>query len=106
MTVSERRQQLLDNIRRTGGTWDWRRARETYETRIEPHLVRRDLQELCKAGDLARIGLGEYQSADCTATGTILLDGQPVVVISNRQPHDGDSHHDNVHGDWDGEEQQ
>jgi hypothetical protein len=38
--------------------------------------------------------------SDCPATGTILLDGQEVVVICNRKPgHDG-WHHDVVHGDW------
>lgn len=44
--------------------------------------------------------------SDCPATGTITLDGQSVVVICNRQPHEGDRHCDNVHGDWDGGGQQ
>jgi hypothetical protein len=43
--------------------------------------------------------------SDCPATGTIILDGQPVGVICNLPPHDGEQHHDNVHGDWNGEEQ-
>jgi hypothetical protein len=59
----QRRQQLLQTIRRSGGTWDWRRARETYQPRPEPKQVRRDLQQLCKDGLLVRVELGEYQAA-------------------------------------------
>lgn len=62
--ASERRQQLLKAIRRGGGTWDWRRARETYESRPEPKPVRRDLQRLCKDGLLVRVAQGEYQAAE------------------------------------------
>jgi len=42
--------------------------------------------------------------SDCTATGTITLDGQPVHVICNRGPHDDEQHNDAVHGDWPDEE--
>lgn len=62
--ASERRQRLLKAIRRAGGTWDWRRARETYEPRPEPKPVRRDLQKLCKDGLLVRVAQGEYQAAE------------------------------------------
>lgn len=62
--ASERRQQLLQAIRRGGGTWDWRRARETYDPRPEPKPVRRDLQKLCKDGLLVRVVRGEYQAVE------------------------------------------
>ncbi|MGE7437963.1 hypothetical protein [Kitasatospora sp. NPDC001175] len=39
---------------------------------------------------------------NCTATGTITLNDDPIVVICNLPPHDGDLHHDVVHGDWTG----
>lgn len=38
--------------------------------------------------------------SDCPATGTIHIHGTPVRVICNLRPHDGDQHHDIVHGDW------
>ncbi|MDH6116889.1 hypothetical protein ABH930_000308 [Kitasatospora sp. GAS204A] len=63
-TANERRQRLLATIRRSGGTWDWRRARETYNPRPVPKRVRADLQRLCKDRLLVRIALGEYQLAD------------------------------------------
>ncbi|GAA0686355.1 hypothetical protein GCM10010193_45280 [Kitasatospora atroaurantiaca] len=62
-TAIERRQQLLEAIRRGGGTWDWQRARETYEPRPDPRTVRRDLQQLCKAGSLVRAESGGYEAA-------------------------------------------
>lgn len=38
----------------------------------------------------------------CTATGTILLDGQPTPTVCDRTPHDPDeTHNDAVLGDWD-----
>lgn len=43
--------------------------------------------------------------SDCSATGTILLDGQPVGVICNLKPHQDKQHHDNVHGEWNSEDQ-
>lgn len=42
--------------------------------------------------------------SDCPTTGIIELDGQPVGVICNRPPHQGEQHHDNVLGDWTSEE--
>jgi len=62
-TAIERRQQLLETIRRSGGTWDWQRARETYEPRPDPRTVRRDLQQLYKAGSLVRAESGGYEAA-------------------------------------------
>lgn len=59
-TATARRNRLLATMRRRGGTWDWRRARETYDPRPEPKSVRRDLQRLCKDGLLTRVQLGEY----------------------------------------------
>lgn len=61
--ASVRREALLGAIRSGGGRWDWRRAWETYEDRPEPYVVRRDLQELCKAGNLSRVGRGEYEAS-------------------------------------------
>ncbi|MEV0536646.1 hypothetical protein [Kitasatospora sp. NPDC050463] len=58
----ERRQRLLDIMREDGGTWDWRRARETYLPRPDPRTVRRDLQLLCKAQHIFRAENGEYQA--------------------------------------------
>ncbi|GHH59798.1 hypothetical protein GCM10018781_03650 [Kitasatospora indigofera] len=58
----ERRQQLLETIRRDGGAFDWRRARETYRVYPDPRLVRRDLEQLRKAGLLVRLDTGEYQA--------------------------------------------
>ena len=46
-----------------------------------------------------------HRMSDCPATGTIHLDGQPVGVICNLPPHQGEQHHDVVHGDWSNEEQ-
>ena len=43
--------------------------------------------------------------SDCPATGTIHLDGQDAGVICNLPPHQGDQHHDAVHGDWCGGQQ-
>lgn len=59
-SAAERRHCLLAAMRRGGGTWDWRRARETYEPRPEPKSVRRDLQRLCRDGMLTRVQLGVY----------------------------------------------
>lgn len=61
--ASARRRRLLEAIRRQGGRWDWRRAWETYEERPEPYVVRRDLQELCKAQQLVRVDTGIYEAA-------------------------------------------
>ncbi|MFC8453482.1 hypothetical protein [Kitasatospora sp. NPDC057223] len=58
----ERRQRLLDIMRKDGGTWDWQRARETYLPRPDPRTVRRDLQLLCKAKQIWRVEHGEYQA--------------------------------------------
>lgn len=60
---------------------------------------------------LANAGTGSREMmhgmSDCTATGTITLDGHEVAVICNRTPHDPtEQHNDAVHGDWGGEEQQ
>ena len=63
LSAAARREKLMQAIRRAGGTWDWRRARETYEPRPEPKPVRRDLQRLCKDGLLVRVERGEYQAA-------------------------------------------
>jgi hypothetical protein len=63
-TAAERRQRLLETIRRSGGTWGWRRARETYDPRPEPKRVRADLQKLCKEGLLVRIVPDEYRAAE------------------------------------------
>lgn len=103
--AAERRENLMQAIRRGGGTWDWRRARETYEPRPDPKRVRGDLQKLCKDRLLVRVGLGEYQMANRLVTGTIGLDGQPVGVICNLSPHQGEQHHDNVLGAWSSKEQ-
>ncbi|MFG3055701.1 hypothetical protein ACGFZP_32800 [Kitasatospora sp. NPDC048239] len=59
----ERRQRLLNIMMREGGTWDWKRARETYLPRPDPRTVRRDLQLLCKARQIFRAENGEYQAA-------------------------------------------
>jgi hypothetical protein len=61
--ASARRERLLAAIRAAGGQWDWRRAWETYEDRPEPYVVRRDLQELCKARHLVRVEQGIYEAA-------------------------------------------
>ncbi|MEV6210540.1 hypothetical protein [Kitasatospora sp. NPDC051914] len=60
--VTARRQRLLAAIRQEGGRWDWRRAEAEYDTSPEPHIIRRDLMELCRAGDLVRVGMGEYEA--------------------------------------------
>jgi hypothetical protein len=36
----------------------------------------------------------------CTAEGTIRIGTEAIAVICNLEPHDGDQHHDIVHGDW------
>jgi hypothetical protein len=41
--------------------------------------------------------------ADCPAAGWAPLGAAPLRVICNLEPHDGDQHHDNVHGDWSSE---
>ncbi|MFI6449392.1 hypothetical protein [Kitasatospora sp. NPDC050543] len=61
-TATERRQRLLDRMRRDGGTWDWRRARETYDPRPDPRTVRRDLQLLYREGQLVRVEHGEFEA--------------------------------------------
>lgn len=61
--ASTRRATLLEAMRTGGGHWDWRRAWETYQDRPEPYVVRRDLQELCKAGQIRRIDRGAYEVA-------------------------------------------
>lgn len=61
--ASLRRQSLLEAIRAGGGRWDWHRAAEVYEDGIEPYVVRRDLQDMCKAGDLVRVDRGAYELA-------------------------------------------
>jgi hypothetical protein len=61
--ASRRRETLLEAIRSGGGRWDWRRAWEIYEDRPEPYVVRRDLQELCKAQQLVRVESGIYELA-------------------------------------------
>ncbi|MER6397138.1 MULTISPECIES: hypothetical protein [unclassified Kitasatospora] len=58
----ERRQRLLDIMRKDGGTWDWHRARETYLPRPDPRTVRRDLQLLAKAKQIFRAEDGGYQA--------------------------------------------
>lgn len=53
------------------------------------------------SGALASSGETMARMTNCTATGTITLDGQPVHVICNRTPHEPDeTHNDAVHGDW------
>ncbi|MEV8095408.1 hypothetical protein [Kitasatospora sp. NPDC085879] len=61
--VTARRRHLLAVIREEGGRWDWRRAEALYDTSPEPHIIRRDLLELCRSGELVRVGLGEYEAA-------------------------------------------
>jgi hypothetical protein len=41
-----------------------------------------------------------HAMTDCTATGTIRLGDDDIVVICNLAPHYDGQHHDNVHGDW------
>ncbi|MFB7665855.1 hypothetical protein ACFC1R_18190 [Kitasatospora sp. NPDC056138] len=36
----------------------------------------------------------------CTAAGAITLNGESIAVICDLPPHDGNQHHDVVHGDW------
>ncbi|WP_327067209.1 hypothetical protein OG500_15220 [Kitasatospora sp. NBC_01250] len=50
----ERRAQLLEAMRLGGGGWDWTRARETYKVYPDPRTVRRDLEQLRKAGSVYR----------------------------------------------------
>ncbi|WP_441249238.1 hypothetical protein [Kitasatospora sp. McL0602] len=50
----ERRNQLLLAMRQGGGSWDWHRARETYYEQPDPRTVRRDLEQLRKAGTIQR----------------------------------------------------
>ncbi|GAA1273694.1 hypothetical protein GCM10009665_71710 [Kitasatospora nipponensis] len=50
----ERREQLLQAMRQGGGEWDWQRARETYRVFPDPRTVRRDLEQLRKAGSIQR----------------------------------------------------
>ncbi|WP_371480169.1 hypothetical protein [Kitasatospora sp. NBC_00315] len=63
-SATERRQRLLATMRRDGGSWDWRRARETYQPRPDPRTVRRDLQLLCREKQLVRVEGGEYQAVE------------------------------------------
>jgi hypothetical protein len=37
---------------------------------------------------------------ECTATSTITLHGEDIVVICNLGEHRGNTHWDVVHGDW------
>lgn len=64
LKAAVRRERLLQTIRRSGGTWGWRRARETYDPRPDPIRVRRDLQKLQKDGLLVRIVRDEYRAAE------------------------------------------
>ncbi|MDH6135681.1 valyl-tRNA synthetase [Kitasatospora sp. MAA4] len=61
-SATERRQRLLETMRREGGTWDWRRAQQTYDPMPEQRTVRRDLQQLYKSRQLVRVQLGEYEA--------------------------------------------
>ncbi|WP_035803374.1 hypothetical protein [Kitasatospora mediocidica] len=61
-SATERRQKLLQTMRQGGGTWDWRRAQQTYDPMPEQRTVRRDLQQLYKARLIVRVQLGEYEA--------------------------------------------
>ncbi|MFI5530975.1 hypothetical protein ACIA8O_20790 [Kitasatospora sp. NPDC051853] len=50
----ERRDQLLQAMRKDGGSWDWVRARASYVVEPDPRTVRRDLEQLRKAGAVYR----------------------------------------------------
>ncbi len=50
----ERREQLLQAMRQGGDSWDWQRARGTYVEYPDPRTVRRDLEQLRKAGSIYR----------------------------------------------------
>ncbi|TWG00867.1 hypothetical protein FHX73_114747 [Kitasatospora viridis] len=50
----ERRDQLLRAMREDGGAWDWVRARASYVVQPDPRTVRRDLEQLRKAGAISR----------------------------------------------------
>jgi hypothetical protein len=41
-----------------------------------------------------------HAMSECTATGTIRIGTEDIVVICNLRPHEGEQHHDIVHGDW------
>jgi hypothetical protein len=53
-SANERREQLFQAMRKGGGSWDWTRARATYYEQPDPRTVRRDLEQLRKAGRLFR----------------------------------------------------
>jgi hypothetical protein len=64
MTAHDRKQQLIDAIRKGGGQWDATRAWEAYVVRPEDRkAVRRDLQALCHEGHLVRVAQGVYELA-------------------------------------------
>ncbi|MFB9371335.1 hypothetical protein ACWCYY_01930 [Kitasatospora sp. NPDC001664] len=59
----ERREQLLRAMRADGGSWDWVRARSSYVVEPDPRTVRRDLEQLRKAGSIHRDReTGTYQA--------------------------------------------